>query len=69
MFHKILVPLDGSRAAEASLEQASYLATMSGGTLLFVQVLGNSMVTDNPTLTRSFESNWTLRIGTRRATI
>lgn len=54
MFHKILVPLDGSRAAEASLEQASYLATMSGGTLLLVQVLGNSVFTDNPTLTPEF---------------
>ena len=28
LFHKILVPLDGSRAAEASLEQSSYLATL-----------------------------------------
>lgn len=50
MFTNILVPLDGSRAAEAALEQAAYLASTSGGKIRLVQVLTNSMLADNPTV-------------------
>lgn len=38
MFKRILVPLDGSKAAEAALEPATYLAGLSGGELLLVRV-------------------------------
>ena len=38
MFHKILVPLDGSEAAEAALETATYLASMSKGEIELVRV-------------------------------
>lgn len=61
MFHKVLVPLDGSRAAEAALEQATYLASRTGGNLLLVQVLSNYMVTDNPPLTPDFREQLDLR--------
>lgn len=38
MFDSILVPLDGSTAAEAALEQAKYLAQASGGTIHLARV-------------------------------
>jgi nucleotide-binding universal stress UspA family protein len=38
MFHKILVPLDGSEAAEAALKTATYLSSMSDGEIELVRV-------------------------------
>ena len=37
MFHKILIPLDGSKFAEAALPPARYLAGLSGAEIMLVQ--------------------------------
>lgn len=39
MYKTILVPLDGSQVAEAILPHATQLAALSGGTVIFVEIL------------------------------
>ena len=40
MFHKIMVPLDGTPDSEAALEPAKYMAKTTGADLLLVRVTG-----------------------------
>jgi nucleotide-binding universal stress UspA family protein len=40
MFHKIMVPLDGSPESEAALEPAQYMARTAGADILLVRVPG-----------------------------
>lgn len=39
MYHKILVPLDGSKRAEAILPHVEYLASRHGSRVIFLQVI------------------------------
>ena len=50
VFGKILVPLDGSRAAEAALEQASYLASIDQGKVHLVHAMTDSRLTEDPAI-------------------
>lgn len=38
-YKKILVPLDGSDASRRAMDEAMYLAELSGATLLFLHVV------------------------------
>ena len=38
-YKKILVPLDGSEASRRAMDEAMYLAGLSGATLLFLHVV------------------------------
>lgn len=43
MYHRILVPLDGSSAAEEAIPYALELCRLSGGTLALVRVIPHNM--------------------------
>jgi nucleotide-binding universal stress UspA family protein len=48
MYHKILIPLDGSEQAEAILPHAENLASCYGATLIFLQVVEPSVIYASP---------------------
>ena len=67
VFGKILVPLDGSRAAEAALEQASYLASIDHGNVHLVHAMTDSRLTEDPSIRLDVEERREMQDRTQAA--